>query len=292
LRIGIHTSIAISLEDAVLTAHGLGANTVQIFSASPRMWRGSVPDSGDIARLNLARRRLDLTPLVVHANYLVNLAAADPVVRERSIAAFREELARSRSIGADYVVLHAGSSRDQSVDSAIATFADSLARAAHGIRSRRLGILIENTAGAGSALGSRFEELHEMRRLARPRVGVPIGFCLDTAHCLAAGYDIASGEGLERTLSEADRLLGLAHVRVVHANDSKAPLGSRRDRHQHIGKGYIGREAFRRILTHPRLRDKAFILETPVDSEGDDRRNIQALKRLCRKSPTITPPSR
>ncbi len=282
MRIGIHTSIAVSLEDAAISAHQLGADALQIFSTSPRMWRGSTPGADDVLLLKMARRRLGLAPLAVHANYLINLAAADPIVRERSIVAFREEVSRSQAIGADHIVLHAGSYRGQSIDSAIAAFADSLARATEGVRSRRLSILIENTAGAGSALGSRFEELGEMRRLARPRVGLRVGFCLDTAHCLAAGYDIASEEGLERTLRDADRFLELDRVPVLHANDSKTPLASRRDRHQHIGKGYIGREAFRRILTHPRLRGKAFILETPVDREGDDRRNIQVLKRLCR----------
>jgi deoxyribonuclease-4 len=120
-------------------------------------------------------------------------------------------------------------------------------------------------------------------------VGFSIGYCLDTCHCLASGYDIATEAGLVRMVALAGRVLGLERVPVIHANDSKAPLGSYRDRHQHIGKGYIGKEAFHRILTHPRLRDKAFILETPVDREGDDRRNIAMLKRLCRRSPTTTP---
>jgi deoxyribonuclease-4 len=149
-------------------------------------------------------------------------------------------------------------------------------------------LLFENTAGSGCAIGSRFEELAELRRIASARAGFELGFCLDTAHCLAAGYDVAGASGLDKTLLEVDQILGLQHVRVIHANDSKAPLGSRVDRHEHIGQGYIGMQGFRRILNDPRLRSMAFILETPIDREGDDRRNLLKLKNLCRKSRTTT----
>jgi deoxyribonuclease-4 len=165
--------------------------------------------------------------------------------------------------------------------------AASLEKAARGLCGP-LTILLENTAGAGSAIGSRFEELAEVRRLAGAGLPFEIGYCLDTAHCLAAGYDVSSEGGLRRTVRDAERVLGLSRVKVIHTNDSKAPLGSRVDRHEHIGQGYIGIPGFRRILNHPRLRGKAFILETPVDREGDDRRNLETLKRLCRKSRTIT----
>ncbi len=146
-------------------------------------------------------------------------------------------------------------------------------------------LLIENTAGSGSIMGSRLDELAAIRRAARG-LGFRLGFCLDTAHILAAGYDIATETGLKTTLREIDRVLGLERVPVIHTNDSRTPLGSRVDRHEHIGRGYIGIQGFRRILNHPRLRDKAFILETPIDREGDDRRNLLKLKRLCRKSRT------
>lgn len=286
MRIGIHTSIAGSLESAALKAHELGANTFQIFSTSPRMWRASIPDAGDIRRLRAFRERHDLAPLAIHANYLINLASADAVIRRRSITAFRGELDRALAIGADYLVLHPGSAKDQARDEAIALLSDSLAAASEGVCASRLMLLLENTAGAGSALGSRLEELSFIARLARRRVGFAVGYCLDTCHLLSAGYDIATAAGLRHALSEADRVLGLDRVRVIHANDSKAPLGSHLDRHEHIGKGYIGKEAFRRILRHPKLRRKAFILETPVENEGDDHRNIATLKRLCRRSPT------
>ncbi|HSW50110.1 MAG TPA: deoxyribonuclease IV, partial [Bryobacteraceae bacterium] len=174
------------------------------------------------------------------------------------------------------------------LEAGIEALGDSLAESAKGLRSRRLTLLLENTAGSGSAIGSRFEELAEIRRAVAGRIAFRIGFCLDTAHLLAAGYDVAGASRLEETLREAGRILGLDRVPVIHANDSKAPLGSRVDRHEHIGRGYIGMQGFRRILQHPRLRDKAFILETPIDREGDDRRNLLTLKRLCRKSLTTT----
>ena len=145
-------------------------------------------------------------------------------------------------------------------------------------------LLIENTVGAGAQLGSRFEELHVMREYAGKMTDLPIGFCLDTCHLLASGYDVSTAAGLKQDRGEADRLLGLENVHVIHANDSKAPLGSHVDRHENIGEGYIGLDGFRRILAHPGLRNKAFILETPVDQDGDDRKNLDTLKRLCQKS--------
>lgn len=287
LRIGIHTSIAGSLENAALKAAELGANTFQIFSASPRMWNAGRLDGEQVHRLKEARKRLGLAPMVIHDNYLINLAAADPVIRAKSISAFRGEIERALETGAEYLVAHPGSFKGQMIDDAMRLLADSLAEAVSGFGRNRLALLLENTAGSGSAIGSRFEELAEIRRLARGRVPLRIGYCLDTAHCLAAGYDVASRAGLDMTLAEAHRVLGLANVKVIHANDSKAPLGSRVDRHEHIGQGYIGMQGFRRILNHPGLRDKAFILETPIDREDDDRRNLQTLKKLCRKSSTI-----
>jgi len=282
-RLGIHTSTAASLEHAALHAAELGANTFQIFSSSPRMWRARAPDPGQIKLLKAARRRFDLNPLVIHVSYLVNLASADPVIRAKSIAAFRGELERAAAIGAEYLVLHPGSHRDRSVEEGIADFVAALRDAAAGFRSRGLTVLLENTAGAGSHLGSRFEELAAIRERAGGLISLPIGYCLDTCHLLAAGFDIATPAGLRATVRSAERLLGLENVRVFHVNDSKTPLGSRVDRHANIGEGHIPLAAFHRILRHPKLRGKPFILETPFDEPGDDQRNLETLKRLVRK---------
>jgi deoxyribonuclease-4 len=288
VRIGIHTSIAGSLERSALKAAELGANTFQIFSSSPRQWKASVPTASSIRLLQRARDRHDLTPLVIHDNYLINLASAHEGVRAQSIQAFRGELERAIAIGAEYVVAHPGNYKGQTIEQGILNVLESVAAAAGGLNFGKLMLLLENTAGAGAQLGSRFEELHVMREYAAKTTDLPIGFCLDTCHLLAAGFDVSTAPGLRHTVAEADRLLGLDNVRVIHANDSKAPLGSHVDRHENIGVGYIGLDGFRRILAHPGLRNKAFILETPVDKDGDDKRNLDTLKLLWRKRSTTT----
>jgi deoxyribonuclease-4 len=274
------------LEKAALRAADLGANTFQIFSASPRMWRSRPADPVQIKLLRRARERFDLHPLSVHANYLVNLASADPVIRSKSIEAVRAELSRSAAIGAEYLVIHPGSSKGRSKEEAIAAFVLGLRDAAAGAQSGRLTLLLENTAGAGAHIGSRFEELQSIRELARDLTELQVGYCLDTCHLLAAGFDIATPAGLRATLRRAGERLGLSNIHLIHANDSKAPLGSRVDRHANIGEGHIGLDAFRRILTHPKLRTKPFILETPVKDEGDDRRNLDTLKSLAASAGT------
>ena len=147
---------------------------------------------------------------------------------------------------------------------------------------------MECTAGGGCHIESRFEELQAIRDRATGLADLPIGYCLDTCHLLAAGYDVRSEAGLNKAMRDADRILGMKNVKLIHANDSKTPLGSRVDRHENIGEGHIGEDGFRRILAHPKLKKLPFILETPVDNEGDDIRNLETLKRLCPKSITIT----
>ena len=288
MRIGLHTSIAKSLEGAALRAAELGANTLQIFSASPRQWKASSPSAASIALLHRARDKYDLTPLVIHDNYLINLATADEIIWAKSVEAFRGELERGIAIGAEYLVAHPGNYRGQSIEQGIFRFLEGVARAATGLKFGKLMLLAEGTVGAGAQIGGRFEELAAIREFAPRMTDLPIGFCLDTCHLLASGHNIATANGLKQTVAEAERILGLENVHVIHANDSKAPLGSRIDRHQHIGQGYIGLDGFRRILTHPQLRTKAFILETPVDQVGDEQRNLDTLKSLCRKPRTTT----
>ena len=288
MRLGIHTSIAGSLERSAQKAVELGANTFQIFSSSPRQWRASIPSEPAIQRLRREREKFDLTPLVIHDNYLINLASVHESVRKQSIEAFRGELERAIAIGAEYLVAHPGNYKGQTVEQGILHFIQGVAEAAAGLKFEKLTLLVENTVGAGAQLGSRFEELHVIREYGAQMTHLPIGFCLDTCHLLASGYDVATPDGLKKTVDDADRLLGLDRVAVMHANDSKGALNSHIDRHANIGEGYIGLDGFRRILAHPRLRSKAFILETPVDKEGDDRRNLETLKNLCRTSRTTT----
>jgi len=288
LRLGIHTSIAGSLSGAALKAAELGADTFQIFSTSPRQWRASEPAPDEIRRLRKARERFDLRPLVVHVNYLVNLASMDPQIRAKSIAAFRSELERAQAIGAEFLVVHPGSYKGQTLGQGIAALVLGLEEAAAGAHAKDVTVLLENTVGYGTQIGCRFEQLRSIRDYALQLTDLKIGYCLDTCHLFGAGYDVATAAGLARTMKDAARVLGMANVRVIHANDSKTPLGSRCDRHANIGEGHIGEAGFRRILARPELRTKPFILETPRKREGDDRRNLDTLKRLCPKSRTTT----
>ncbi len=280
-RIGIHTSIAGDIVSSLEIAHGLGANALQIFSSSPRMWarpqRGTRIPPAESARFRDRRHALRLGPLVIHDNYLINLGSPDAMLRVRSIQAFHDELVRAVELGADYLVMHPGSSRGTDAGRCIFTIAESLRQAARGLKMSGLTILLENTAGQGSTIGSRFEELQGIREACPD---LPIAICVDTAHLFAAGNDIRSEPGLEAALQMIDREVGLDSVPVFHMNDSKSPLGSHLDRHEHIGKGRIGLDAFRRILNHPLLAGRAFILETPIDKPGDDRRNVKTLWKL------------
>lgn len=264
----------------------LGANTFQIFSASPRMWRAGPVSAASAAALRKLREQHDLFPLVIHDSYLINLGSSDPVIRPKSIAAFRGEIERALAIGAEHLVFHPGSAKGASREATMAAVAQGMCEAAQGLRGP-LRLLIENTAGQGSVLGSTLEELAEIRRQAQAGLDFEVGYCLDTCHSFAAGYDVASEAGLEVFFQGVEAILGWERVAVIHANDSKGGLGSHLDRHANIGEGLIGEAAFGRWLNHPQMQAKAFILETPVDEPGDDRRNLDKLKELCRKSLTV-----
>ncbi len=296
LRIGIHASIAGSYLNALESARKLGCNSLQIFSSSPRMWQGGpsrIPEA-DAAAFRARRAQLGLGPLVIHANYLINLAAVQPMLQTRSIQAFQDELMRGVALGADFLVVHPGSRGDATPEQAVRTVVESVKQGSKRVPLGNLRILIENTAGMGSAVGARLEELAEILAGLRD---VPAAACLDTAHLFAAGYDIKSETGLTSTIDLIDSTIGLNRVPVFHANDSKIPLGGRVDRHENIGEGKIGAEAFRRILTHPKLgaappeglTGRAFLLETPIDQPGDDRRNVARLWELAGLSEQAPP---
>ncbi len=284
LRIGIHTSIAGGHLNALESAQKLGCNALQIFSASPRMWAGGPSRVTEVDGTAFRARRaaLGLGPLVIHANYLINLAAQQPMLRTRSIQAFHDELVRGIALGADFVVVHPGACGDCKPDQAVRLAVESVKQAAKNLPPSSLRILLENTAGMGTALGARLEELGDMLNALK---SLQVGACIDTAHLFAAGYDIKSEAGLTSTLELIDRSISLERIPVFHVNDSKIPLGGRIDRHEHIGKGKIGAQAFRRLLAHPRLSaaapeglpGRAFLAETPIDDPGDDRRNVAAL---------------
>lgn len=247
------------------------------------MWRAAPPPPDEVAEMKRLRAEHDLAPLVIHDSYLINLASSKDDVRAKSIAAFRGEVQRAQLIGAEYLVMHPGSAAGHpDLEVALRLLADSLEQASRGLASETFTLLLENTAGGGSTIGRSFEELHTLREMAAPRLPFAVGYCLDTCHLFASGFDVASEKGLASVVKRADAVLGLERVPVIHANDSKGALDSRLDRHANIGEGQIGLEGFRRILNHPKLKSKAFILETPVDQPGDDRKNVDALKALVR----------
>jgi deoxyribonuclease-4 len=249
------------------------------------MWRAKYPDPTQVTLLQRAREQYDLSPLVIHDSYLINLASEDPTIRAKSIEAFTGEIERAIVIGADYLVAHPGNYKDLTREQGILNVAEGLAKGWMGVRDELkknagLAILLENTAGAKNQLGGDLADLATLRQLVSPYMDIPVGYCLDTCHLYVYGRDISTEGGLASALREAEEILRLKHVPVMHANDAKTKLGSHLDRHAHIGDGYIGTEGFRRILNHPQLQDKAFILETPVDKPGDDLRNVTALKEL------------
>jgi len=279
LRVGVHTSIAGALANAVIRASEIGCDTFQMFSANPRGWRTLDPSPEECERFRAEREARKLSPLVIHDNYLINLASADTEISRKSIAAFRRELQRALALGADYLVAHPGSSKGSTPSQAIKTCIESLKRASSGLQLDGLMVLIENTAGQGSAIGRSFDEVAEM--VAGAGSELPVGACIDTAHSFASGYSIHTQKGLSETIKELDQTVSLRNVRVIHANDSKAGFDSHVDRHEHIGKGQIGARAFGRIVRHPKLRGIPFICETPVDEPDDDRRNLTMMRKLA-----------
>jgi deoxyribonuclease-4 len=281
-RIGIHTSIAGGVENAAERAYRLGCNTFQIFSSSPRQWAPYELGRPQCDKLKSLREAYKLKPMVIHTNYLINLASITEAFLKKSIEAFRGEIERALMLCAEYLVLHPGSFRGADREKGLLQTAAAISAASHGLDLAKGGltILIENTAGAEYSLGSSFEQVAEV--IEHLRNHVPVGACIDTCHTHVSGYDIVSEEGLRDTLTKLDATIGFKNVPVFHCNDAKAARGSKLDRHQHIGKGTIGAEPFRRLLNDPRLKHAAFIAETPVDVPGDDRRNVAALKALVK----------
>jgi deoxyribonuclease-4 len=283
-RIGIHTSAAGGVQNAAERAYRLGCNTLQIFSSSPRQWAPYELGAPQCDEMNRLRARYDLKPLVIHTNYLVNLASSNELFLHKSMEAFRGEVERALALCADYLVLHPGSFRGADREQGLLRTAAAIAASTQGLDLAKGGlmILIENTAGAEFSLGGSFEQVAEV--LERLEGIVPVGACIDTCHTHVAGYDIVSKEGIYETLLHLDATIGLSLVKVWHCNDAKAARGSKLDRHQHIGKGTIGKETFRMLLNDLRLAHAAFIAETPIDRPGDDRRNVEALKKLVEET--------
>jgi deoxyribonuclease IV len=286
-RLGSHMSIAGGLPLAVERARVHRCDALQIFTKSSNQWRARTLPASEIAEFRERVEQASISPVVAHASYLINLAAAEPILRERSILAFGEEIDRAEALGLLGVVIHPGSHTTSTEDEGIRLVADGVRRALRARARGRALVILEHTAGQGTSLGWRFEQLARMIEQldGDPRVAV----CLDTCHLWGAGYDLASDVGYQATFDAFDRLVGLDRLRVFHVNDSKRPFASRRDRHEHIGRGAIGRAAFQRLLNDPRFESLPMILETPktegrgptsVDKDPLDVRNLRTLRAL------------
>ncbi len=279
-RIGIHLSTTGGVHKAIENAQRMNANTLQIFSASPRTWRaGKIsPEAGEQTRI--ARKKYEVSPLVIHTSYLVNVCSQDVEVRAKSVTAFRGEIERALALGADYLVLHPGSYRGMTRAEGLKLATDSIIAAIDGLpwKGTPFHILIENTAGAEFSLGGSLDQVAELIERLNPHA--PVGACLDTCHTHVAGYDIVSEGGYDDTVRQIEQSIGFAPVKVWHCNDAKAARGSKLDRHEHIGEGTIGLEPFRRLLNSTQFAHCAFIAETPVDAPGDEERNVKALTSL------------
>ena len=278
VKVGVHVSIAGSIDLAVDRAEKAGCDTFQIFSRNPRGWRfKEIPE--EVARE--FRRKLALTgisPVVDHMPYLPNLATPKEDVYARSVEALAEELERCAILGIPYLVTHLGSHLDSGKEGGFERTAEAISRALSSIENEVI-LLLETTSGSKNSVGGSFEDLAEiMRRVGRED---RVGACFDTCHAFVAGYELRTAEGVAETMEGFNEAVGLSRLKVVHLNDSKGPLASKLDRHEHIGLGEIGEEGFRRILRHPAIRALPLILETPVDERRDDRGNIALVRKLA-----------
>jgi deoxyribonuclease IV len=280
-RIGVHVGTGGGVWTAVGRAVEAGANTFQIFSASPRMWKASPVKAADAAKMQELRATHDVGPVAIHASYLINLCSQTESVRANSTVAFRGEVERALALGAEFLVLHPGSWKGLTREEGLTLAAQSIERAIDGIdfNGKDFKILIENTAGAEFSLGGKLEQVAELVECLK--ACAPVAVCLDTCHVHVAGYDIVSPDGYIETMKLVESTVGFEAVKVWHCNDAKAAMGSKLDRHEHIGEGTIGAEAFRRLLHDERFAHAAFIAETPVDSPGDEARNVGVLRTLA-----------
>jgi deoxyribonuclease-4 len=281
VKIGCHISIAGGIDNSVVRAVELDCNTMQIFSKNASTWREKILKKDEVENFRENLKNSNISPVFIHTSYLINLVSPSEELYFKSINAFLEEMKRADLLLADpYLIIHPGAHTGAGEEYGI----QRIIRALNIILEKSAGlglktmILLEDTAGSGTHLGYTFGQLKRMMEGVKDRER--IGICFDTCHAFAAGYDLSHLEGIEQTLEEIDKYLGLERLKVVHLNDSKFPLDSRKDRHMHIGKGYIGLESFRVLVNHKYLKDLPFVLETPKHDEKDDQKNINLVKSL------------
>jgi deoxyribonuclease-4 len=282
IRVGVHVSIAGSIDKAVDRAIEKGCDTFQIFSRNPRGWKLKELTETDTARFIEKVEHSGIFPPVDHMPYLPNLAAPTDDVYDKSVAALIEELKRCDALQIPYLVTHLGSHRGSGKEAGLRRIVDAINTAFSEVdvdEDNGVMLLLENTAGTKNSMGGTFEDIrHIMDRIEHKE---RIGICFDTCHAFAAGYELRTEKSLNATTQHFDEIIGLEHLKLVHLNDAKAGLDSRLDRHEHIGLGYIGEDGFRVILKDARLKELPMILETPVDNRRGDRENILKVRELA-----------
>jgi len=280
ILLGAHFSIAGGLHKAVFTASEYGCTALQIFTKNASTWKERKLSSQDIEQFNAATKQSGIKSICSHTPYLINLASPEHSKYERSIKALEHELIRSSQLSIPYVVMHPGSHMETGVDKGLQRIAQAINRIFDRTPSFTCRLLLETTAGQGSNLGYAFEQLAHISEMVEAKER--IGFCFDTCHVFAAGYDLRTKKAYQKTMHAFDRIIGLDRLCVIHLNDAKKGLGSRVDRHEHIGKGTIGINAFRFIMNDPRLKAIPKILETPKKkgSVDYDRINLNRLRSL------------
>lgn len=280
MRFGFHISIAGGFSKVVGRAEALGCETIQFFSRNPRGWKYGPLDEEDVTLFRRDAETSGINPVVVHMPYLPNLAHSGGEHFARSVDSIIEDLRRCQKLGAKYLVTHVGKRMESSEEEGIRSVVKALNKAFKEVRNEVL-VLLENTAGQGTEIGYTFDHLRQI--VSNVRQPERLGVCFDTAHGFEAGYDVATKRGLNKALEEFDEKIGLDRLHVLHLNDSKSPYKSRVDRHWHIGQGEIGKEGFRLIVNHPKLKDLPGIMETPKKEEDDDRRNMETVRSLVKR---------
>ncbi len=277
---GAHMSIAGGVEQAFVRAAEVGCRALQIFTKNANQWRAKPLAAESLQAFRRAWRKSGIGPVLAHDSYLINLAAPDAEKWEKSRAALVDEMIRCHQLGVPALVMHPGAHLGSGVDAGIARVCEALRRIFREA-PESVTVLLENTAGQGTYLGARFEELAAiMDGVPRGRFGV----CFDTCHAFAAGHDLAGTAGYARVMDDFERLVGIKCIRAFHLNDSKKGCGARVDRHEHIGRGAIGEEGFRALVGDPRFAQIPMILETPKDAQGAlDRMNLATLRRLAQE---------
>ena len=278
LRLGVHVSIAGKIYKSIDRAVELGCNTMQIFSRNPRQWRKSLLSDEDVERFKREVKKSKINPVVIHIPYLLNLATVRRSFFKITIGEFISDLIEADRLEADYLVTHMGSYKGGTEEGGLSRIIQALNKILKETKEVKTKVLIENTSGSGHWLGYKFS--HQkivLDGLNRPEA---VGICLDTAHAWAAGYKIDEPRGLKALLDEIDQEVGLERLKVIHLNDTQEELGSLRDRHFDIGKGKIGRKGFNLIVNHSKLRELPFILETPKNSDDEDKENLNVVRSL------------